>query len=184
MHYVYGDSAWDGTGTCSTTFHGEGDCYADMYELCAYNVTGTVGSTDFNTAAWQFEYCMYENTASLCADTYSDGSCNLATYSASNFGPVIENCTSYAGFTDEQIAALSDCAIDSSTGGMGALGEALLIADYEYTNSAGFTSPSWVYVGGTSYADATLYEATNYPDYESWASDVKSAICSAYGTSC
>jgi hypothetical protein len=173
IEYIGDGSAqdWNGTGKCST-HHGESDCYADIYSLCAVHVASSFKS-------WKFTECMFEMQGDLCADTFNpaQGECGASDYNPAYFSPVISNCTEIASFTEVEVSSLSECAIDPVTGLMGGEGKQLLLNSFGISAMADPVHQSlWVYIEGD------LFLSDGFSTLADWGVAVRQTVCSTYAT--
>lgn len=120
---------------------------------------------------------MFENQGELCADTFnpSNGECGVEDYNVDYFTPVIENCTSIAGFSDTEMSSLSSCAIDPTTGLMSQEGTDLLLNSFSVSATADPIHQSlWVYIEGKQ-----LF-SNGYETLSEWGIAVRETVCSTY----
>lgn len=162
---------WNGTGVC-ITHHGESDCYADLYNLCARNITG--GEL---AAYWPFTECIFMNQANLCLDTWDTANeeCGASDYDPISFDAVIANCSNVAGMAPDVATAVVNCAVNGDHTGMAADGSKLLVRNFEASASSDPEGkPSWITVAGE------LVDENDYETVDAWGDAVLAAVCSAY----
>lgn len=174
LHFLGGSAyddtpVWNGTGAC-TTHHGESDCYADIYNLCARQESG-----NNLTAYWPFTYCMFASQELLCPDTWNSTTleCGASPYSSTAFDPVVAACS--AELDVDTANKITRCAVSSDHQSMGDEGFNILAEDF---NSAAEADPAgtpvWINVAGA------LIDEHAFATPEEWADGVLLAICEAY----
>lgn len=160
---------WNGTGPC-TTHHGESDCYADVYNLCARKITG-----DDLAAYWPFTECIFNNQANLCTDTWDVSECGASDYDPVAFDTVVANCSTVAGMAPEVATAVITCAVNEDHTGMSDIGSELLASNFAASASIDPEGkPSWITVAGE------LVDENDYETAEAWGDAVLAAVCKAY----
>jgi len=161
---------YNGTGTCET-HHGESDCFADAYNLCAQHEVG-VGSL---ARWWAFTECMFNSQGDLCPESWDGDACGADAYSAAYFDPVVETCLDSAGLSADQGNAIVNCAVSEDHEEMNESSKSLLVNSFQ-TNAeldpAG--KPMWIYV------DDKFIDAADYDTPEEWGNAVFAAVCAAY----
>ena len=160
---------WNGTGTC-TTHHGEADCYADVYNLCARQVTGDVVSQ-----YWPFTECMFASQGELCPDTWTGEDCGASAYNATAFDAVVARCSAAMGDA-AAAAAVVECAVaGSGHDAMAAAGKQLLLDDFAASEKGDPSGhPVWIVV------DGTLVDGNDFADVDAWGAAVLSSVCESY----
>lgn len=160
---------WNGTGTCST-HHGEADCYADVYNLCARQAAGDQGVSGY----WPFTECMFASQGELCPDTWTGEDCGASAYNASAFDAVVARCSASMG--EAAAAAVVECAVaGSSHGSMADAGKQLLVDNFAASEEGDPSGhPVWIVV------DGTLVDENAYADVDAWGVAVLASVCESY----
>lgn len=164
---------WNGVGTCET-FHGESDCFADLYNLCARKVVPDLSSF------WPFTECLFASQQDLCPDTWvvvdGVGQCGASNYSAAVFDPVVEKCGGQAGWDFNTLSSVFQCAVGGDDHAEMSSGGSQLLADNfaasQELDPVG--TPFWINVSGT------FVDEASYSTPEDWGDAVLAAVCSAY----
>ena len=158
---------WNGTGACST-HHGESDCYADLYNLCARST-----SNETLEVYWPFTECMFESQGNLCPDSWTGEDCGASAYNSTAFDAVFTKCSSKLG--KDAADAILDCAVTGAHDAMAAFGKQLLVDNFAtsaQSNPAG--KPIWINV------DGKLVDEAAFETPDAWGDAVLEAVCSAY----